>query len=78
MRDTLTTGVDEAVAVTVHVAAEEADVTAVDELTEQIPLLVTLDVASRSGGDDEDISEDEMAVGMGGDRGMPRIQPPPE
>lgn len=88
LRDTVTTAGVDTVAVTVDVAAEqeeeeeeeeeEADVTTVGESSEQIPLLVTLELPSKSGGEEEDINEDEMAVGIGGDRGMLRMLPPPQ
>ena len=66
-------------AVTVTLAAEEAEVTTGDELSEQMPLLtdpVTVEEASAIGGEDEDMREDAIAVGIGGDRGIPMTLPP--
>lgn len=62
-------------------AAEDAEVTAGEELSVQIPLPlptdpVTVEEARRIGGEDEDISEEAIAVGIGGDRGIPMTLPP--
>lgn len=66
---------------TVTVAAEEAEVATGDELSEQMPLptdpVTVEEEASAMGGDDEDMRDEAIADGIGGERGMPMTLPPP-